>query len=103
MCLNLMLLCICVQSDDLMPPAGLTDQMFYSTLSSLDRKPSMSSDEEGDIYGHTVPADALNCPPSQTEKTTGRDQDIQDRDTLKPEQVRHTHTPEQVILSAGAI
>lgn len=86
-----MFFCICVQSDDLVPPAGLTDQMFYSTVSSLDRKPSMSSDEEGDIYGHTVTADALNCPSSQTEKKTGRDQDIQDRDTLKPEQVRDTN------------
>ena len=63
--------------------------MFYSTASSLDRKASMSSDEEGDIYRHT---DVLNCPSSQTEKTADApvDQDTQDKDTHKPEQVRHT-------------
>ncbi|XP_044021552.1 tectonin beta-propeller repeat-containing protein 2 [Siniperca chuatsi] len=81
------------EDDDLAPPAGLMDQMFYSTLSSLDRKPSMSSDEEGDIYCHTLPpagsgGDVLNCPSNQTEKTTDRqmDQDAQDRDTHKPDQ-----------------
>lgn len=64
--------------------------MFYSTASSLDRKSSMSSDEEGDIYCHT---DVVNCPSSQTEKTadTQVDQDTQDKDIHKPEQVRHTH------------
>lgn len=90
-------LCVCVQDDDLAPPAGLADQMFYSTLSSLDRKPSMSSDEEEDIYCHSVLPDGsgggvLNCPSNQMEKTTDRqmDQDARDRDTHKPDQVRHT-------------
>ncbi len=97
-----------VQDDDLAPPAGLVDQMFYSTVSSLDRKPSMSSDEEEDIYCHTLPpagsgGDVLNCPSNQLEKTTDRqmDQDTQDRDTHKPDQVRQTHKPDQVSLSAG--
>lgn len=77
------------------PPAGLADQMFFSTMSSLDRKPSMSSDEEGDIYCHTLAGSGgvvLNCPSNQTEKTTDRqvDQDALDRDTHKPDQVRNT-------------
>ncbi|KAM9341628.1 tectonin beta-propeller repeat-containing protein 2 [Symphorus nematophorus] len=82
------------EGDDLAPPAGLMDQMFYSTVSSLDRKPSMSSDEEGDIYCHTVPpagrgGDVLNCPSNQTEKTKDRqlDEDAQDRDAHKPDQL----------------
>ncbi len=81
------------------PPAGLTDPMFYSTVSSLDRKPSVSSDEEGDIYCHTAPpagsrGRVLNCPANQTENRIDRqaDQEAQDRDTHKPDQVRHTHT-----------
>ncbi|CAK6982065.1 tectonin beta-propeller repeat-containing protein 2 [Scomber scombrus] len=80
-----------VEEDDLVPPAGLADQMFYSTVSSLDRKPSMSSDEEGDIYCHSLPpagADTHNCPSNQTEKTTDSqmDQEAQDRDRNKPDQ-----------------
>lgn len=82
-----------------MPPAGLADQMFYSTVSSLDRKSSMSSDEDGDIYCHSVPsagsgADAHSCPSNQTEKTTDTqtDQEAQDRDRHKPDQVRQTQT-----------
>ncbi|XP_053191841.1 tectonin beta-propeller repeat-containing protein 2 [Scomber japonicus] len=81
-----------VEEDNLVPPAGLADQMFYSTVSSLDRKPSMSSDEEGDIYCHSLPpagADTHNCPSNQTEKTTDRqmDQEAQDRDRNKPDQL----------------
>ncbi|XP_067469753.1 tectonin beta-propeller repeat-containing protein 2 isoform X1 [Thunnus thynnus] len=83
-----------VEEDDLAPPAGLADQMFYSTVSSLDRKPSMSSDEEGDIYCHSLPpagsgADTRSCPSNQTEKTTDRqtDQEAQDRDRHKPDQL----------------
>ncbi|XP_045917907.1 tectonin beta-propeller repeat-containing protein 2 isoform X3 [Micropterus dolomieu] len=82
------------EDEDLAPPAGLVDQMFYSTVSCLDRKPSMSSDEEGDIYCHTVPpagsgGEVLNCPSTQTENTADRklDQDAQDRDTPKADQV----------------
>ncbi|XP_070787188.1 tectonin beta-propeller repeat-containing protein 2-like, partial [Enoplosus armatus] len=80
--------------DDLVPSAGLVDQMFYSTVSSLDRKPSMSSDEEGDIYCHTLLSagsrgDVLNCPSNEMKKTTDRhmEQDAQDRDTHKPDQL----------------
>ncbi|XP_059208649.1 tectonin beta-propeller repeat-containing protein 2 [Centropristis striata] len=78
------------ENEDLAPPPGLADQMFYSTMSSLDRKPSMSSDEEGDIYCHTLPptgtaGEVLTCLSNQSEKTVGRqtDQD-QDRDAQKP-------------------
>ncbi|XP_042372407.1 tectonin beta-propeller repeat-containing protein 2-like, partial [Plectropomus leopardus] len=82
------------ENEDLAPPAGLVDQMFYSTLSTMDRKPSVSSDDEGDIYCPSLPpagsaGDVLNCPSNQMERTTDRqmDQDIQDRDTHKPDQV----------------
>uniref|UniRef100_UPI0037E88311 tectonin beta-propeller repeat-containing protein 2 n=1 Tax=Semicossyphus pulcher TaxID=241346 RepID=UPI0037E88311 len=82
------------EDDDLAPPAGLVDQMFYSTVSNMDRKPSVSSDEEGDIYCPSLPpagsgGDVLNCPSNQTEKTTDRevDQDAQDRDSHKPDQL----------------
>ncbi|XP_041668952.1 tectonin beta-propeller repeat-containing protein 2 [Cheilinus undulatus] len=79
------------EDDDLVPPAGVMDQMFYSTVSNLDRKPSMSSDEEGDIYCPSLPpaGDVLTCPSNQTEKTADRpaDQDSQDRDAHKPDQL----------------
>ncbi|XP_020509379.2 tectonin beta-propeller repeat-containing protein 2 isoform X1 [Labrus bergylta] len=76
------------EDDDLAPPAGVMDQMFYSTVSNLERKPSMSSDEEGDIYCPSLPpaGDALTCPSNQT--ADGQvDQDPQDRDTHKPDQL----------------
>lgn len=78
-----------------MPPVGSEDPMFYSTVSSLDRKPSMSSDDEGDIYCHTAPpagsrGDAPNCSTNQTEKTTDG-QLAQEKDTHKADQVRQTH------------
>ncbi|XP_074484346.1 tectonin beta-propeller repeat-containing protein 2-like isoform X3 [Sebastes fasciatus] len=82
------------EDEDLAPPPGLSDQMFYSTVSNLDRKPSMSSDEDGDFYCHSLllsgsGEDVLNCPSDQTEKTTDRlmDQDAQDRDIHKPDQL----------------
>ncbi|XP_040916355.1 tectonin beta-propeller repeat-containing protein 2 isoform X2 [Toxotes jaculatrix] len=82
------------EEDDLVPPAGVAEQMFYSTVSTLDREPSMSSDEDGDIYCHTLPAagsggDIHTCPSSQTEKSTDRqtDQDALDRDRNKPDQL----------------
>ncbi|XP_060938554.1 tectonin beta-propeller repeat-containing protein 2 [Limanda limanda] len=78
----------------LVPPAGLADQMFYSTVSTRDREPSLSSDEEGDIYCHTQPAagsrgDVLTCSSIQTEKSrdSQADQDAQDRDRHKPDQL----------------
>lgn len=90
-----------VQQEQLAPPAGLEDQMFYSTVSSLDRKPSVSSDEDGDIYrpgGH-----APNCPSNQTQgKETQSDQDAQDKELHRPDQVTltlthpHTHQADEV-------
>ncbi|XP_069016754.1 tectonin beta-propeller repeat-containing protein 2 isoform X1 [Embiotoca jacksoni] len=80
------------EEDDLAPPAGLADQMFYSTVSNLGRRPSMSSDEEGDIYCHN-PTPAGNKEDTHTfnqaEKTTDKqtDQDTQDRDRHKPDQL----------------
>ena len=80
-----------VQDEDLAAPSGLAEQMFYSTVSSLDWKPSLSSDEDGDIYCPTTGrrGDNLNDPSSET---TDRqvEQDPQDRDTHRPDQVRHT-------------
>ncbi|XP_030575048.1 tectonin beta-propeller repeat-containing protein 2 isoform X2 [Archocentrus centrarchus] len=78
------------EDDDLAPPAGVVNQMFYSTVSTLDRKPSLSSDEEEDIYGHTLApagsaADVITSLTNQTEKAG--DQDTQDRDRLKPDQL----------------
>lgn len=82
-----------------MPPAGLTDQMFYSTVSTLERERSVSSDEEGDIYCHTLPGagsrgEVHTCPSNQMERTSDREieQDTQDRDRHKPDQVRQTQT-----------
>uniref|UniRef100_A0A3Q3JGY5 Tectonin beta-propeller repeat containing 2 n=1 Tax=Monopterus albus TaxID=43700 RepID=A0A3Q3JGY5_MONAL len=79
------------EEDDLVPLAGVADQMFYSTVSSLDRKPSMSSDEEGDIYCQTLPpagsgGDVHTGLTNQKEKMTDS-QDAQDRDRLKPDQL----------------
>ncbi|XP_034530211.1 tectonin beta-propeller repeat-containing protein 2 [Notolabrus celidotus] len=78
------------EDDDVAPPAGVVDQMFYSTMSNLDRKTSMSSDDEGDIYCPSLPAAGdITCPSNQTEKTADRqvDQDAQDRDSHKPDQL----------------
>ncbi|XP_053290079.1 tectonin beta-propeller repeat-containing protein 2 isoform X2 [Pleuronectes platessa] len=78
----------------LVPPTGLADQMFYSTVSTQDREPSLSSDDEGDIYCHTLPAagsrgDVLTCSSIQTEKSRDSqvDQDAPDRDRHKPDQL----------------
>ncbi|XP_043998671.1 tectonin beta-propeller repeat-containing protein 2 isoform X1 [Gambusia affinis] len=58
----------------------LADQLFPSEESSQDRKPSMSSDEEGDIYCHSAPAAAAggggndhSAPSAETERTAERD------------------------------
>ncbi|KAM9356290.1 tectonin beta-propeller repeat-containing protein 2 isoform 2-T4 [Pholidichthys leucotaenia] len=80
-------------NDDLAPPTGVSDLMFYSTVSHLDKKPSMSSDEEGDIYCHTpAPAGSRgDVHPSQLtqskEKTSEgpTDETAQDRD--RPDQL----------------
>ncbi|XP_026194956.1 tectonin beta-propeller repeat-containing protein 2 [Anabas testudineus] len=77
------------KDDNPAPPEGLADQMFYSTVSCLDRKSSISSDEEGDIYCHTLPPAAGGevhaCPSNHTEKMA--DEMVQDRDRLKPDQL----------------
>ncbi|XP_034419187.1 tectonin beta-propeller repeat-containing protein 2-like [Cyclopterus lumpus] len=79
------------EDEDQVPPAVLADQMFYSTMSSLDRKPSLSSDEEGDIYCPTLgPSGSRGEVHSAHQmETTDRqvDQDAQERDTLKPDQL----------------
>ncbi|KAJ4918348.1 hypothetical protein JOQ06_006515, partial [Pogonophryne albipinna] len=76
------------KDEDLAAPSGLAEQMFYFTVSSLDRKPSLSSDEDGDIYCPTTGrrGDNLNGPSSET---TDRqvEQDPQDRDTHRPDQL----------------
>ncbi|KAM7402828.1 hypothetical protein PAMA_003650 [Pampus argenteus] len=82
------------EDGSLAPLTGLADQMFYTTVSSLDRKPSMSSDDEGDIYCHSLPPAGSgigthSCQSNQTEKTTARqtDQEDQDKDRHKPDQL----------------
>nr|XP_043904060.1 tectonin beta-propeller repeat-containing protein 2 [Solea senegalensis]XP_043904061.1 tectonin beta-propeller repeat-containing protein 2 [Solea senegalensis] len=75
------------------PPAGLADQMFYSTVSTLDRGPSVSSDEDGDIYCHTLPpggskGDVLTCLSSHTETREIQTYvDTPDRERHKSEQL----------------
>ncbi|XP_035851875.1 tectonin beta-propeller repeat-containing protein 2 isoform X2 [Sander lucioperca] len=77
------------ESGDLLPPAGLVDQMFPSVVSGLDRKQSESSDEDGDIYAHTLPpagsaGERLHSPSNHTPDTQ-TDQDVQGK-----------HTPDQL-------
>ncbi|XP_070698394.1 tectonin beta-propeller repeat-containing protein 2 isoform X2 [Pempheris klunzingeri] len=76
------------EDDHLTAPAGPAEQMFYSTMSSLDRKPSLSSDEDGDIYCPSR-GDVFSCTSNQTDTTADRqmDQDTHDRDTHKPDQL----------------
>jgi len=67
--------------------------MFYSTKSSLDRKPSLSSDEDGDIYCPSLGPSGSRGDIHQMETTDRQvDQDPQERDTLKPDQVRPEET-----------
>nr|XP_040055184.1 tectonin beta-propeller repeat-containing protein 2 isoform X2 [Gasterosteus aculeatus aculeatus] len=72
------------KNDEQVPPVVLGDQMFYSTMSSLEIRPGMSSDEEEDIY-----CQVLNPPPHPTEKTSDPqvEPNTNDRDTLKPDQL----------------
>lgn len=84
---------LCEQEDHLPPSDGLADQMFYSTVSNLDRNPSVSSDDDDDIYCPGLPSGGtvVSCPSNETEKTAERqtDLDAQNRDRLRPYQVRH--------------
>ncbi|XP_029973409.1 tectonin beta-propeller repeat-containing protein 2 isoform X1 [Salarias fasciatus] len=81
------------EEDKLAPPAGLADPMFFSTVSSLDRKQSMSSDEDGDIYCPSVAPgrdrDNRTSSPNQLDRTKdGRtDQEAQEKDRHKPDQL----------------
>ncbi|KAL6106114.1 tecpr2 [Pungitius sinensis] len=72
------------ENDERVPPVVLGDQMFYSTMSSLERRPGMSSDEEEDIY-----CQVLNPPPDPTEKTSDPhvEPDTNNRDPLKLDQL----------------
>ncbi|XP_037342763.2 tectonin beta-propeller repeat-containing protein 2 isoform X2 [Pungitius pungitius] len=72
------------EKDERVPPVVLGDQMFYSTMSSLERRPGMSSDEEEDIY-----CQVLNPPPHPTEKTSDPhvEPDTNNRDPLKLDQL----------------
>lgn len=83
---------LCEQEDHLPSSDGQADQMFYSTVSNLDRNPSVSSDDDDDIYCPGLPSggNVVSCPSNETEKTTDRqtDLDAQNRDRLKPYQVR---------------
>uniref|UniRef100_UPI003AAE588F tectonin beta-propeller repeat-containing protein 2 n=1 Tax=Centroberyx gerrardi TaxID=166262 RepID=UPI003AAE588F len=81
------------EDEDLLPPSGLADQMFYSTMSSLGRQRS-DSDEEEDIYCHTAPSsgsvgDGLSCLSIQTDRKLDRrtDEDRQDKDRHKADQL----------------
>ncbi|XP_029349066.1 tectonin beta-propeller repeat-containing protein 2 isoform X2 [Echeneis naucrates] len=65
------------EEDSPVPPAGLEDQMFFSTMSPLDQEHSICSDEEGDIYCHSVTAaggrgDANICPSNQRQEPVDR-------------------------------
>ncbi|XP_029981998.1 tectonin beta-propeller repeat-containing protein 2 isoform X1 [Sphaeramia orbicularis] len=80
------------EGGDVVPPTGPSEQMFYSTVSMLDRQPSMSSDEDGDIYHHSLPlaghgGDVRNAPANQEKAADGRtDEDVQERDRQRADQ-----------------
>lgn len=62
--------------------------MYYSAVSTLDRKDSVSSDEDGDIYRQTG-RDVSNCPPNRTDKTGDGQMSLDElnRGLHKPDQV----------------
>lgn len=66
--------------------------MDDSTVSSLDRKASLSSDEDADIYCQTG-RDVTSCGSSKAEKTSDRQlsPDVLSRGSQKPEQVGIQH------------
>ncbi|XP_075995908.1 tectonin beta-propeller repeat-containing protein 2 [Genypterus blacodes] len=85
------------KDDNLAPPGGEVEQMYYSTVSSLDRKPIESSDEEGDIYRQTLPSagsqgDSLSCPSSQTHRTSQRQRGQDAQDVHKVDQLAEIWT-----------
>ncbi|CAF89620.1 unnamed protein product [Tetraodon nigroviridis] len=77
--------CLCEQDGDEAPAA---DQMFYSTVSSLDKRASLSSDEDEDIYCQTG-RDVSICAPNKTDKTSERHlaPDVLNRSSHKSDQL----------------
>ncbi|XP_039641430.1 tectonin beta-propeller repeat-containing protein 2 [Perca fluviatilis] len=77
------------QEEFLSPLIGPEEEIFPSVVSGLDRKQSESSDEDGDIYAHTLPpassaGEHLHSPSNHTPDTQ-TDQDVQGK-----------HTPDQL-------
>lgn len=75
--------------------------MYYSAVSSLGRKASVSSDEDGDIYCQAG-RDVSNCAPNKTDKTHDRElgPDELNRGLHKPDQVgNHSDCEEQTFLT----
>ncbi|TDG98465.1 hypothetical protein EPR50_G00200540 [Perca flavescens] len=77
------------QEEFLSPLIGPEEEMFPSAVSGLDRKQSESSDEDGDIYAHTLPpasstGEHLHSPSNHTPDTQ-TEQDVQGK-----------HTPDQL-------
>lgn len=77
--------CLCEQVGDEAPPAADDHQMYDS---SLDRKASLSSDEDEDIYCQTG-RDVSICALNKTDKTSDRQlsPDVLNRGSHKPDQV----------------
>lgn len=67
--------------------------MFACDVTNQDRKPSMSSDEEGDIYCHSLPAvgggNAHIGPSEEAEKTSEKDPEQDSQDKNRPYMVRN--------------
>lgn len=84
--------CLCQQVGGQAAPADDDRQMFYSTVSSLDRRASLSSDEDEDIYCQTG-RDVSTCAPNKTDKTSERQlaPDVLNRSSLKADQVGRKH------------
>lgn len=62
--------------------------MFYSTVSSLDRKASLSSDEDGDIYCQTGRGVTIGDPNKTEETSEGQlGVDVLNRGSHKADQV----------------
>ncbi|KAM4723575.1 tectonin beta-propeller repeat-containing protein 2 isoform 1-T3 [Anableps anableps] len=68
--------------------AELADQMFSCDVTNLDRKPSMSSDDEGDIYCHSLPTvgggNGHTGPSKEAEKITEKDTEQDSQDKTRP-------------------
>ncbi|XP_053700425.1 tectonin beta-propeller repeat-containing protein 2 [Synchiropus splendidus] len=72
------------EEDELDPPS----QMFYSTVSHLDRKTSVSSEEEADIYAPAPPQnDGQHAGNDQTDKSGKHAEESEAGDRRKPVQL----------------